>query len=329
MKRRRNSLFSLLLGSLILLLTGICFSGCHYSKPDLSDKNLSKKTKDSLNYLYKYHFTLNTNFEVRADTVVLERLPVKDQYLQIFKGDKVVVAEFMINHEDSIDSLWVKVARDQGTQGWIRESDLAKTFMPVDSISQFIYLFSDTHASYFVVIFAVFVIFYLFRGFRKKNLQLVYFNDIDSIYPLLLCLVMAFSATLYESMQVFVPETWQHYYFNPSLNPFKLPFVLTVFVLSIWGIILLTLAVIDDLFKQLSISSAFFYLLGLMSFCIFCYFFFMFTTSYYLGYIFFAMFLYLFICKFKERMVLKYRCGNCGRKIKEKGECPHCGAINK
>lgn len=41
---------------------------------------------------------------------------------------------------------------------------------------------------------------------------MVYFNDIDSLYPLLLCLLMAFCATIYESIQVFAPETWQHFY---------------------------------------------------------------------------------------------------------------------
>lgn len=35
---------------------------------------------------------------------------------------------------------------------------------------------------------------------------------------------MAFSATVYETMQVFVPDTWEHFYFNPTLSPFKVPF---------------------------------------------------------------------------------------------------------
>jgi rubrerythrin len=25
----------------------------------------------------------------------------------------------------------------------------------------------------------------------------------------------------------------------------------------------------------------------------------------------------------------KYRCGNCGQKLREKGQCPHCGAVNE
>lgn len=102
-------------------------------------------------------------------------------------------------------------------------------FVPTDSISQAIYLFSDTHASYFIIIFALFVAVWLFRAFRRKQLRMVYFNDIDSLYPLLLCLLMAFCATIYESIQVFAPETWQHFYFNPTLSPFKVPLVLSAF----------------------------------------------------------------------------------------------------
>ena len=167
------------------------------------------------------------------DSIALERLPIKDTFIQLNKGDKVVVAEFAIHPADSVDSVWVKLAHTQDEQGWIREVDLKRSFVPTDSISQAIHLFSDTHASYFVVIFALFVGVYLLRAFRKKQLQMVYFNDIDSIYPLFLCLLMAFSATIYESMQVFVPETWEHFYFNPTLSPFKVPFILSVFLLSI------------------------------------------------------------------------------------------------
>ena len=159
---------------------------------------------------------------------------------------------------------------------------------------------------------------------------MVYFNDIDSIFPLLLCLLMAFSATVYESMQVFVPDTWQHFYFNPTLSPFKVPFILSVFLMSIWLFIIVFLAVLDDLFRQLSPAAAIFYLLGLASCCIFCYFFFILTTSIYVGYIFLAAFLWIFLKKMKTSLAAsRYCCGQCGRKIRAKGVCPHCGAINE
>lgn len=132
-------------------------------------------------------------------------MPVKDCYNMLYKGDRVVVAEFAIHPQDSVDSVWVKLAHTQDIQGWIRETDMIHSFVPTDSISQSIYLFSDTHASYFIVVFALFVAVWLFRAFRRKQLRMVYFNDIDSVYPLLLCLLMAFSATIYESIQVLYP----------------------------------------------------------------------------------------------------------------------------
>ena len=313
----------------VVYLLLLSLSSCQYPRPDLSDEQMSAKTRDSLSYLYERHYTLNTNLELRDDSVVLERLPIKDSYLTLYQGDRVVVAEFAVHSTDSIDSLWVKLAHSQEIQGWVREKDLIQSFVPTDSISQFIYLFSHTHASYFVIIFAVFVGVYLFRAFRRKQLQMVYFNDINSIYPLFLCLLMAFSATLYESMQVFAPETWQHFYFNPTFSPFKVPLVLSVFLLSIWLYLVVALAVLDDLFRQLTPAAAIFYLLGLLSCCIFCYFFFILTTHIYVGYLFLACFLYLFAKKVRTNKGYKYRCGHCNGKLREKGACPHCGAVNE
>lgn len=313
----------------ILFLLVVVLVSCHYPRADMSSWDIPQKTKDSLNYLAEHHYTFNTNFFVKTDSISLEQLPVKDTYKRVFKADRVVVAEFMTHSEDSVDSVWVKVARDQETQGWIRESDLLKQVVPADSISQFIYLFSDTHAVYFLIVFIIFAAFYLFRAVRKKKLQLVYFNDIDSIFPLLLCMLMAFSAMLYQSMQIFVPDTWEHFYFNPSLNPFKLPFILGVFVASIWLIIVVTLAMLEDLFRQVSVATAFFYLLGLISGCIFIYLFFTFTIYIYVGYLFFIFSMYICYKRLKRGTSYQFRCGHCGAKLRKKGECPYCGAINQ
>lgn len=327
---RRIKFRGVLCSSVVCLLLGMfCFASCHYARPDLSSEEMSQKTRDSLNLLYERHYTWNTNLELVADSVELECLPIKDTYITLHKGDRVVVAEFAVHSADSVDSVWVKLAHTQEEQGWIREVELKRSFVPTDSISQAIHLFSDTHASYFVIIFALFVGVYLFRAFLRKQLQLVYFNDIDSVYPLFLCLLMAFSAMVYESMQVFAPETWEHFYFNPTLSPFKVPFLLSVFLLSIWLFLVVALAVLDDLFRQLTPAAAVFYLLGLMSCCIFCYFFFILTTHIYIGYLFFALFVWVFVRKVRRNNTYKYRCGYCGEKIREKGVCPHCGAINQ
>ena len=294
---------TLYLNFIFYILYLILGSSCHYPRPDLEDGKLGAKTRDSLTYLYERHYTWNTNLEVQEDSVTIACLPVKDCYNTLYKGDRVVVAEFAIHPTDSVDSVWVKLAHSQEVQGWLREKDMIRAFVPTDSISQAIYLFSDTHASYFIVIFALFVAAWLFR---------------------------AFSATVYESMQVFVPETWQHFYFNPTLSPFKVPFVLSVFLMSLWLFVIVLLAVLDDLFRQLSPEAAVFYLLGLASCCIFCYFFFILTTHIYIGYLFIAVFVWVFFKKLRSSLAAsRYRCGNCGQKIGAKGVCPHCGAINE
>ena len=45
----------------------------------------------------------------------------------------------MIQPADSVDSVWVKVARDQETMGWVHEKELLEKVVPVDSVSQFIH----------------------------------------------------------------------------------------------------------------------------------------------------------------------------------------------
>lgn len=322
-----NSMHYILL--FVTVLLSFTLYSCHYVRPNFEKMELSEKTKDSLSYLYNYHYTLNTNFEVVSDSINLALLPVKDKFVTVHKDDRVVVAEFMIQPADSVDSVWVKVARDQETQGWIHQSEVVKHFVPVDSISQFIYLFSHTHASYSLALVALVLIIFIFRIYRKKRLRLVYFNDINSVYPLLLCFLLAFSATTYETIQVFAAEAWKHYYFNPTLSPFKVPMILSVFLLSVWAFIIVFLASLEDLYRQLTFSAAFFYLVGLGACCIFCYFFFIYATAFYIGYPVLLLFFIILVKKINGRMRYKYRCGKCGALMAEKGKCGVCGAINE
>ena len=167
------SAFSMVKSVMGLLLCLFLLSSCYYKTSALDSEELSKKTKDSLTYLYERHYTWNTNLEVVDDSISLECLPIKDTFIQLNRGDRVVVAEFAVHPADSVDSIWVKLAHTQDEQGWIREKELKKSFAPTDSISQAIHLFSDTHASYFVVIFALFVGAYLFRAFRRNETPLL------------------------------------------------------------------------------------------------------------------------------------------------------------
>lgn len=311
-----------------LLLMTLLLSACRYSAPQMDGWDISQRTRDSLTFFVDHHYTLNTNFEVQADSIALEQLPVVGLFKNVSRGDRLVVAEFAVDPADSLDSVRVKVARDQETQGWISESELLEKVVPVDPVSQCIHWFSDVHSVWFIVVFVVFTLFTLLRAYLKKQFRLVYFNDIDSIFPLLLCFLVAFSATLYASMQTFVPETWKHFYYNPGLNPFRLPFILGLFVASVWAIVVVTLAVLGEVFRRVSLSTAVFYLMGLLSVCILCYLFFTLTVPFYAGYLFLFLFFILLVRKTVLSFAYKYRCGNCGAKLRETGECPHCGAVN-
>ena len=55
------SAFSMVKSVMGLLLCLFLLSSCYYKTPALDSEELSKKTKDSLTYLYERHYTWNTN----------------------------------------------------------------------------------------------------------------------------------------------------------------------------------------------------------------------------------------------------------------------------
>jgi hypothetical protein len=105
------------------------------------------------------------------------------------------------------------------------------------------------------------------RRIYRHNAHIVHFNDIDSFYPTLLCLIVASSATLYASIQTFNPELWKHFYFHPTLNPFSVPLALGVFLSSVWAMLIVGLAAVDDVRHQLPFGDAVLYLGGLAAVC--------------------------------------------------------------
>ena len=220
------------------------------------------------------------------------------------------------------------MARDQSTIGWVREKDLLKEIVPVDPISQCIHWFSSSHALPFFIILGVFFLAYAYRAVHRKQIRLIWLNDIDSVFPITLSWLMAAAATLYNSLQHFVPETWERYYYNPTLNPFELPFILSLFIISVALILLVSVALLDDLFHQTSLEVAFFYLVGLAACCIFLYIFFTMVWIW-LAYLCFVAYTAWCVSRLRKSGAYPYACGACGAKMRTKGICPHCGAINE
>lgn len=288
-----------------LLFLALLLCGCYNRGPITPDAwDLTRQQLDSISFYTTHHYTQNFNFVVTGDSLVVvaqqpEDMAVPDvvsveiqtesgEYhkdsITLFRNERIVVADIKTVPSDTIDSVWVKVARDQLTFGWVHESELLSKVSPDDPISQFIDFFSDAHLLIFLAFCVVVVAAYGIRRLLRRGAKIVHFNDIPSFYPTVLCLLVASSAVLYSSIQLFGAETWRHFYYHPSLNPFALPFWLGVFVSSVWAIVIVAIATVDDVTRQLPLGASILYLSGLGAVCAVCYVVFSITTLYYVGY---------------------------------------------
>lgn len=294
--------------------------------------NLTDEELDSISFFTTHHYSQNYNFVVKADTLRIvcqapDELPFDS--VTVRHGDRVVVADIMTMPEDSIDSVWVKIARDQITQGWIREAHMLPAVKPDDPISQFIDTFSDVHLLLFLSFVVTVVAAYGLRFLMRHNARIVHFRDISSFYPTLLALLVALAAVVYASIQLFGAESWRHFYYHPSLNPFSLPLHLCVFVSLVWSLIIVSIAVVDDVFRRMPIGEAVLYLCGLAAVCAVDYVVFSISTLYYIGYPLLIAYAVFAIRRYWKRSRSLYICGHCGAELHAKGRCPECGAVNK
>lgn len=290
---------------------------------------------DSDSFRMRYHYWKNFNF-VTTDSIRLEsHIPgeVGSIYTRdssvIDAYDEIVVANVTYVPTDSIDSVWIMVARDQVTMGWVRQTELKEKAVPDNVISRFISHFSDSR---FLLLFACLLFSFMsfvLQRFRKERFLMVHLNDVGSFYPTLLCLTMSASATLYGTIQNFWPEVWTEYYFHPTFNPFGQPHVIMIFLLSVWAIIIVGVAVVDDLRKQPNVVNAVSYMISLGGVCMVLYLVFSISVQYYWGYALLLLYWsFALYCHWVNNHAV-YRCGNCGNAMRSKGKCTHCGAINE
>ncbi len=296
---------------LILLSMSVMLSSCYHDRTNEHSAvaNYSKEKIDSASFSSTHHYSENYNFVVKADSILLLRQQPEEllsdmptDSVMVYRHEHLVVADIRIIPTDSIDSVWVQVARDQSTFGWIHESEMLPCVVPNDPISQFISTFSDIHLLIFLIIISVISVAYLMRTIFRRNAKIVHFNDINTFYPTALALVVALSATLYSSIQLFVPEMWLHFYYHPTLNPFIVPPILSIFLVSVWAILIIGIATIDVVRSFLSAGNAFLYLCGLAGVCAVNYIIFSITTLYYIGYVLFVLYcIYAFYVYMKRK----------------------------
>ena len=311
----RNKSLRLLLPLVLLLMSAMSLTSCY---------------KQETGFTATHHYNQNYNFVVKADSMVIYENPDTAIYdsIIVYRGDQLVVAEIKTISNDTIDSVWVKLARDQMSQGWTRECDLLNGVAPDDPISQFIDLFSNNHLLLFLALVVIVTASYGLRKLYRRDAYIVHFHDISSVLPTMLAVLVATSATVYATIQNFAPENWRHFYFHPTLNPFAVTPVIGLFISLVWALIISGIAVVEDVMRRLPFGSAVLYLLGLAAICAVDYVVFSIFTLYYIGYVLLAAYIWFAVSRL--RLVLtRYVCGNCGKRIPGLGKCPHCGAVNE
>jgi hypothetical protein len=309
---------------LLCLLTS-----CHVPVQDASDWNLTPEQQDSLRFLAQHHYVRNDNFLVTTDSLRLYVDMLSEDQEVVQKQDELVVADYrLVVGIDSLTTVWIQVARDQQTIGWVEESELLRSVVPVNPISRFIYLFGQWRPVVFLIFCLLFLTFYGIRKAHRRTALRTSLREVDYFYPVTVIFMVACTASLYGAIQRFAPELWKHYYFHPSLNPFDWPLSMALFLVGLWMIALLVLAMMEQLKHQTDVTTFFFCLFGTAGICLLCYLFFSVAIYYYIGY----PLLLLLACgawKMIRSARCGYLCGACGRKISQKGKCPYCGAINE
>src|SRR3712207_4721393 len=135
----------------LLLFMQLVLAGC-YNKTGRENitKQYTEREIDSLSFYGSHHYSNNYNFLVTADSLLMlsqqpeetmSELPTDT--FAVYKNDLLVVADIRVISDDAIDSVWVQVAKDQETFGWIHEIELLDGVVPNDPISRFIKTFSD------------------------------------------------------------------------------------------------------------------------------------------------------------------------------------------
>lgn len=343
----RKYLVNLKILVLLQLVSSVILTSCYHkhtpvrlplltdSVPQV-DSVAYERRLDSITFARTHHYTENFNFIVRSDSLVLlsqqpeeEVNNLKTDSFSVMKDTRIVVADIRIISDDPIDSVWVQLATEESRFGWVHETNLLDNVDPDDPISQFISVFSDSHTLVFLVVFGLMAVAYLMRKLRRRNAKIVHLNDIDSFYPTLLAVNVAFAATFYATIQLFTPETWREFYFHPSLNPFPQPPLLAAFLVSVWSMVIISVATVDDVRRRLKFDDFMLYMCGLAAVCAFNYIVFSISTLYFIGYPLLVAYTFYAARTYLRNNYSRYVCGNCGSPMRGRGYCKVCGKVNE
>lgn len=288
---RLKSFYILLLLGFTLMLSS-CYHRHNSHQQHVALIKYSDRQLDSISFSTTHHYTNKFNFMVFKDSLILVKQQPEELMSElqvdsfaVQKGRLLVVTDIRMVPQDSLDSVWVQLATEDNVFGWTRELKMLQQVVPDDPISEFIMTFSNVHLLIFMAIIVVITIAYLIRKVSCSNIYIVHYNDIDSPYPTALVILVAISAAFYATIQTFEPETWRHFYFHPTLNPFAAPRILGFFLAAVWSVIIVGIACIDEVYHRLPWGEGVLYLGGLASVCALDYIIFSVLTLYYIGYV--------------------------------------------
>lgn len=302
---------------MLLLLMMLCMatmlSGCYHRRTvrhqAVVQSLSSERQRDSISFYATHHYTNKFNFLVHSDSLFLTRQQPEEMLsglevdsFCVKKNHLLVVTDIRMVAQDSIDSVWVQLATEDNSIGWSRESNLLPKVVPDDPISQFIMTFSNVHLLIFLVIIVVIAMAYLIRKVcdERSHIKIVHYNDIDSPYPTALVILVACSAAFYATIQNFAPDTWRHFYFHPTLNPFAVPCILGFFLAAVWSVLIVGLACVDEVHHRLPLGDGILYLGGLASVCALDYIIFSVLTLYYVGYVLLVAYVYFAVWAYRR-----------------------------
>ena len=115
----------------ILVIQASMLSSCYHNTGRSKTKTVATAQPDTAAFERTHHYSLNYNFVVKADSLVLLRQQPEEllngmqtDSVSVYKHDHIVVADIRVMPSTTADSVWIQVARDQETFGWTREQML-------------------------------------------------------------------------------------------------------------------------------------------------------------------------------------------------------------
>ncbi len=283
-------------------------------------------------------YDVGYNFTVRADSLMLmderpmhwsEGVSSESGTVMLHAGDRIVVASIVVIPEDTTDSIWVQVARDQQTMGWTHQGTLLQGTSPDDPISTLMHYIARRPNLVLMLLGAATLALCLLYRHRHPRTPLICADDITAAAPSLLLSCAVAAALLHTYIMHAVPQEWVRFYFHPSINPLTQPPALRAFIIAVWGMVAASVASAEAAFTLLPLRQAPVYLLSLAAMATIL------TEA-----ITMLQAIPLLAAAtglaaiagiarhYMSHTRARYICGRCGTGLHDKGRCPRCGAWN-